>query len=72
MHLPVLKDQSGNHLEPTNLIMHNNESNLMFIDKQNHSKVINYDLEVGKVVEEFDCSGVAGGVDKISAEIKNG
>jgi len=33
MHLPILKDSKGNVLEPENLLLHNNETGLMFNDK---------------------------------------
>lgn len=34
MHLDVLKDSKGNVLEPENLLLHNNENNLIFVDKK--------------------------------------
>ena len=52
MHLPLLKDSKGNVLEPENLLLHNNENNLMFVDKKT-SQLINFDLESGKIVDQF-------------------
>ena len=70
MHMPVLKDKSGNVYEPSNLLMHNNESNFMFIDKNDSSKVVNFDLEKGQVVEEYQVP-VAGGINQLTSERKN-
>ena len=47
MHLPVIRDQAGEILEPMNMMLHNNESSMLFIDKNNKNRVINYDLESG-------------------------
>jgi len=45
MHLPVIRDQRGDILEPTNMMLHNNESSMLFIDKNDKNRVISYDLE---------------------------
>ena len=47
MHLPVLKDQRGNVIEPSNMMLHNNESSMLFVDKHDKNKVINFDLHAG-------------------------
>ena len=47
MHLPVIRDQRGDVLEPSNMMLHNNESSMLFIDKNDKNRVINYDLESG-------------------------
>lgn len=47
MHLPVIRDQRGDVLEPTNMMLHNNESSMLFIDKNDKNRVVSYDLEAG-------------------------
>lgn len=53
MHLPVIKDNRGDILEPTNVLLHNNESNLMFVDKNDRNRLLNFDLEKGQITEDF-------------------
>ena len=50
----MTKDSNGKVIEPANLLMHNNENSLLFIDKSNPTKVFNFDMEHGKIVSEFD------------------
>lgn len=52
MHLPILKDKNGNILEPENLLLHKNETGLMFRDKAT-KQIINFDLEKGQIVDEI-------------------
>ena len=52
MHLPILKDSKGNILEPENLLLHKNETGLIFKDKHTQ-QLINFDLETGKIVDEI-------------------
>ena len=33
MHLPVIRGQKGDILEPTTMMLHNHESSMIFIDK---------------------------------------
>ena len=53
MHCPVMKDERGDILEPTNLMLHSNESSLMFIDKNDRNRLINFDLEKGQISEDI-------------------
>lgn len=72
MHLPLLKDKSGQVLEPSNLLLHNNESSMLFIDKHDKNRLVNFDLEAGKVVEEFDTTGKCNdGIKMVTNEFKN-
>lgn len=73
MHLPALKDpKHGGFFEPVNLLLHNNESSMLFIDKRDKNRMVNYDLESGKVVEEFDVTGKCNdGVKMVTNEFKN-
>jgi hypothetical protein len=70
-HLDVMKDEDGNVLEPENCVLHNDEQNLLFTDKQNESVVFNYNIEVGKIVEEYDV-GKKGAIKMIQNNVKNG
>lgn len=72
MHLPVLKDSKGQVLEPENLLLHNQESNLMFLDKKSQL-MINFDLEKGKIVDEikYPAELVQDGQLKMTNEMKN-
>lgn len=45
-----LRDDNGAVFEPKNLVFHNNESSLLFSDKNNPNRIVNYDMECGKVV----------------------
>ena len=54
MHLPIIRDQRGDILEPTNMMLHNNESSMIFIDKNDSNRVISYDLEAGAIADEFN------------------
>ena len=53
MHLPVLRDQRGDVIEPSNMMLHNNESSMIFVDKHDKNRVINMDLNTGQVADEF-------------------
>lgn len=53
MHLPVIRDTRGDVLEPSNMMLHNNESSMLFIDKNDRNRVVNYDLESGQIADEF-------------------
>lgn len=69
-HLPLIKDKTGMTIEPTNLMLHNGESNLLFVDKFDQRRMFNFDLEHGKIVAEFETH--KNGVDMICSQAKNG
>ena len=73
MHLPVIRDQAGEILEPMNMMLHNNESSMLFIDKNNKNRVVNYDLESGQVADEYNMQDKLGarGIEMIVNEFKN-
>ena len=73
MHLPVIRDQRGDVMEPTNIMLHNNESSMLFIDKNDKNRVFNYDLESGKIADEFRTHSKfgEGGISMIVNEFKN-
>lgn len=53
MHLPVLKNSSGSVINPTNVMLHNSEGQMIFLDDNDKSKMYTFDLEGGKIVDEF-------------------
>jgi site-specific recombinase XerD len=72
MHLPLMKDKKGEVLQPSNLLLHNNEGSMLFVDKNNKNRLVNFDLEAGKVVEEYHTTEETGdGVKCITNEFKN-
>ena len=73
MHLPVIRDTRGDVLEPTNMMLHNQESSMLFIDKNDPNRVVNYDLEKGQVADEYNLRGKLGdaGTTRIVNEFKN-
>ena len=74
MHLPVIKDNKGQIIEPRNITLHNNESSMLFLDSKNNNRVISYDLEKGQIADEFHTEEALGelGVDQVVNEMKNG
>lgn len=36
------------------MMLHNNESSMIFIDKNDSNRVISYDLEAGAIADEFN------------------
>jgi len=53
MHLPVLKNSSGSVINPANVMLHNSEGQMIFVDDNDKSKIYTFDLEGGKIVDEF-------------------
>uniref|UniRef100_A0A7S3CJU9 Vacuolar import/degradation Vid27 C-terminal domain-containing protein n=1 Tax=Strombidium rassoulzadegani TaxID=1082188 RepID=A0A7S3CJU9_9SPIT len=53
MNFPVLKTEEGEVIRPQNVMLHNQEKQMIFSDAQDPSKLFNFDLESGKIVEEF-------------------
>lgn len=55
------------------MMLHNNESSMLFIDKNNKNRVINYDLESGQIADEFNMENKLGakGIGMIVNEFKN-
>ena len=48
-----IRDEKGSVFEPQNLVFHNNENCILFSDKNQPNRIVNYDLEYGKVVNQF-------------------
>lgn len=53
MALPKLKDANGLTIRPSNVMLHDQESRLIFTDENDTSQLYNFDLETGKIVENF-------------------
>ena len=54
-------------------MLHNNESSMLFVDKNDKSRVVNYDLEAGQISDEFKLHEKYGGkgVDMLVNEFRN-
>lgn len=50
----MFHNSKGDLVEPANLQLHNNEQSLLCIDKNDPTRIINFDLGAGKIVEEYD------------------
>ena len=53
MALPVLKNDKDEKIKPQNLILHNGEGQMIFNDAKDPSQLFNFDLEKGKIIEQF-------------------
>ena len=53
MRFPVMKNSQDEQIQPSNMMLHNGEANLVFTDKANPSLMYNFDMEAGKIVETF-------------------
>ena len=52
MSFPI-KTEEGEVIRPCNIMLHHNESQMIFCDSHDQSKMFNFDMERGKIVEEF-------------------
>ena len=71
LHMPVLKDKNGDVVEPSNMMLHNNENNLLFVDGAQRNKVMNFDLERGAIVDEYRMEKDVPNVLQLTNEFKN-
>ena len=73
MHLPVMKDDRGDILEPTNILLHNNESSILFVDKNDRNRLVNFDLEKGQIADDMHLGDELGelGISQVVNEYKN-
>lgn len=74
MKLPILKNEEGDIVRPRSLTLHNNESQMLFTDKNDTSQIFNFDMEKGKIVEQFraDKDSAIAKLRHITNKIKNG
>ncbi|CDW81218.1 UNKNOWN [Stylonychia lemnae] len=70
--LPVIKDSQGNSINPSNLMLHNSESQLVFRNENEKSQVFMFDLESGKVVQQLKTGSDFIEFDRLVNETKNG
>lgn len=52
MAFPIIQNFQGEEVAPTNLLLYNNESNIVFMD-QAQRDILTFDLEKGKLVDVF-------------------
>lgn len=75
MSFPVLKNELDDSIiHPYSLMLHNGESQLIFTDKNDSSQIFNFDLEAGKIVEQYqaDKSIDTSKIRHLTNKIKNG
>ena len=54
MKFPILKNEKDDSvINPSSLMLHQNESQLIFTDKNDPSQIFNFDMEKGKIIEQF-------------------
>jgi hypothetical protein len=53
MNLPAVKEFEDKNVDIKNAHMFYSDSNMIFLDKENPNSVFRYDLQKGKVVEEW-------------------
>lgn len=53
MDLPKMTGENQEVIRPSNLMLHHNESQMIFSDKADQSQLYAFDLEQGKIVEQF-------------------
>lgn len=53
MKFPILKNVDGEVIKPANIMLHNNETQMIFSDAQDASQIFNFDMEKGQIVEQF-------------------
>ena len=51
-----IKNQDGDNINIRNMMLHNSENRLIFSDANDESQLFDYDLETGKVVEQFQAN----------------
>ena len=54
MNFPKIKNEKGQTIQPTNMLLHNNESQLIFMNESDPSQVAIFDLEKGKIVQTLE------------------
>lgn len=50
MDFPLIKDYNDNVINPKNLLLHQGENKLVFMNENNADSVFLFDLEKGKIV----------------------
>ena len=68
--LPIVKTAKGDIVQPSNLLLHDSEGQLVFKNEVDPSQLYIYDLETGKVLQELDTAGI--NFNSIANDTKNG
>lgn len=69
--LPRIKNEAGEYIRPTSVILHKGESNMIFTDANDTSQIFNYDLEHGKIVEQFNVNANLSEIRHLTNQFKN-
>ena len=69
--LPRIKNEAGEYIRPTSVILHKGESNMIFTDANDTSQIFNYDLEHGKIVEQFNVNNNLSEIRHLTNQFKN-
>ena len=71
---PILKDEEDQVIKPCNLMLHRGEGSLLFCNELDKSQMFNFDLEAGKIVEQFTAEKHSGNsqMRQLTSRVKNG
>lgn len=67
-----MTNDAGEFIHPFSLILHKGESNMLFTDKNDPSQIFNYDMEYGKIVEQFNANVNLSEIRHLTNQAKNG
>ena len=72
MNMPIIKTYDKQIINPSNLILHDREGKLGFVNESDRNSIYMFDLEKGQITEEL--RGPTEGIifDQIANESKNG
>jgi hypothetical protein len=70
--LPTFKNKDGDYVNPSNLLLHDNENQLVFKSESDPSKVFIFDLESGKLISEMKTGKEQINFNQLCNETKNG
>lgn len=71
---PLLRDEGNEVIKPCNLMLHNGEGSLVFCNERDKSQMFNFDLEAGKIVEQFSAEKQTSLAEmkQLTSRVKNG
>lgn len=74
MKFPLLKNENQEVIKPQNVMLHQGESQMIFSDSHDPSQLFNFDLETGKIVEQFQANKDSkfSKLNHITNKVKNG
>ena len=56
MNFPALRNENQDLINPCNVMLHSNEDQIIFSDKNEPSQLFNFDLNKGVIVEQFQAT----------------